>query len=146
MIRLAWGHDEVKVRFVYIHGADEVFVSHQDIRHGKSKDDRTDPRSHKTLNSLLRRQLDELGTAKGNATDVGEDIVGDDQGCWEEEPDHTLENVVHDEMGLYDNEVEGHVRPGELGELEAVVTFFKGCDKEYKPCRRVSCGFSIQHQ
>ena len=84
-----------------------------------------------------------MGTAKGDATDVGENIIGDDQGCWEEEPDHTLEDVVHDEMGLYDYEVEGHVRPGELGELEAVVAFFKGGDKENEPCRRVSRGFSF---
>lgn len=132
--------------FLYIYGADEVFVPHQYIRHGKSEDDRTDPRSDKTLNSLLRRQLDELGTAEGNATDVGENIVGDYQGCWEEEPDHPLENVVHDEMGLYDDQVEGHVRPGELGELEAVVTFLKRGDKEYKPCKKLSRVFSLQLQ
>ena len=87
----------------YIYWADEVFVPHQYVRHSKSEDDRTDPRSNKTLNSLLRRKLDELGTTEGNATDVCKNVIGDNQGCWEEEPDHPLENVVHDEVGLHDN-------------------------------------------
>ena len=88
---------------LYIYWADEVFVPHQYVRHGKSEDDGTNPRSNKTLNSLLRRKLDELGTTEGNATDVGENVVGDYEGCWEEEPDHPLENVVHDKMGLYND-------------------------------------------
>ena len=124
--------------FYYIYWADEVFVSHQYICHGKSEDDCTNPRSNKTLNSLLGRKLDELGTTEGNATNVGENVVGDDQGCWKEKPDHPLENVIHDEMGLYDDQVEGHVRPGELGELEAIVTFLKGANKEHEACKGVS--------
>lgn len=131
---------------MYIYWADEVLVPHQYVRHGKSEDDRTDPRSNETLNSLLRRKLDELGTTKGNATDVSEDIVGDNQGCWEEEPDHPLENVVHYEMGLYDDQVESHVCPGELGELEAVVAFLERANKEDKTCDGVSHAFSLQLQ
>ena len=131
---------------LYIYWADEVFVPHQYVRHGKSEDDCTDPRSNKTLNSLLGWKLDELGTTEGNATDVGEDVVGDNQRCREEEPDHTLENVVHDEMGLYDDQVESHVRPGELGELEAVVAFLERANKEDKSCAGVSRAFPLQPQ
>lgn len=41
-------------------------------------------------------------------------------------------------MGLYDDQVEGHVRPSELGELEAVVTFLKRTNKEDEPCKELS--------
>ena len=74
-----------------------------------------------TFHSLLRTQLDKLRPPKRNAADVGEDVVGDDEHDGQEEPDHALEDVVHDEVSLHDDEVEGHVRPGELGELEAVM-------------------------
>lgn len=66
-----------------------------------------------------------MGTAESDAADVGEDVVGDDEGYGEEEPDHAFENVVHDEVGLDDDEVEGHVCPCELGELESVVAFLQ---------------------
>ena len=131
-------------RALYIHWAYKVLVSHQYVRHGKSEDDRTNPRSDEALNSLLRRELDELGTAEGNATNVGENVVGNNQGCWEEKPDHPLENVVHDEMGLYDDQVKSHVRPSELGELEAVVTFFKRTNKEDEPCKELSWVLSLE--
>lgn len=69
---------------------------------------------------------------KCDAADVGKDVVGDDEGGWQEEPNHAFEDVVHDEMGLEDNQVECHVCPGELGELKAVVTLLKRADEEYE--------------
>lgn len=56
-----------------------------------------------TFYSFLRRQLDELGLAKGDSADVREDVVDDDQTDREEKPDHALEDVVHDEVGLHDD-------------------------------------------
>ena len=38
----------------YVYRASKVFVPHQYVRHGESKDDGADPRSNKTLDSLLR--------------------------------------------------------------------------------------------
>ena len=85
-----------------------------------------------------------MGTTEGDATNIGENVVGDNQGCWEEKPDHPLEDVVHDEMGLYDDQVEGHMRPGELGKLKAVMTFLKRTNKEHEPWKGVSRVLSIQ--
>ena len=81
--------------------------------------------SERTFNGLLRAQLNKLCPPKRNPADIREDIVRDDQHDRQEEPDHALEDVVHDEVGLYDDEVQGHVRPGELRELEAVVAVFE---------------------
>ena len=114
----------------YVDGADEVFVAHQDIGEAEGKDDGENPGADKTLNSLLGTDLDKLGTAKGDATDVGENVIGDDQSGGKEEPDHALKNVVHDKVSLNNNEIEGHVSPGELLELELVVTLLKRDDKE----------------
>lgn len=71
-----------------------------------------------------------MSTAKSDTTDVGKDVVCDDQGGREEEPDHSLENVVHDEVGLDNDEVESHVGPSELGELELVVALFERDNEE----------------
>lgn len=84
----------------------------------------------RTFNGLFGRELDELRFAESYAADVGEDVVDDDEADGEEEPDHAFEDVVHDEVGLDDDEVERHVGPGELGELEFVVAFLEGTDEE----------------
>ena len=49
-------------------------------------------------------------------------------------------------MGLYDDQIEGHVRPGELGELEAIVAFLERGNKEDKTCNGVSRAFTLQIQ
>jgi hypothetical protein len=110
--------------------ADEVLGAHQNVGEAERKDDGKDPGADEAFDSLFRTDLDELSTTESNTTEVCKDIVGDDQSSREEEPDHALENVVHDEMGLDDNQVESHVGPGELLELELVVTFFKRDDEE----------------
>lgn len=68
--------------------------------------------------------------AEGDTANVGEYVVADDEGSRQEEPDHALENVVHNEVGLNYNKVKGHVRPGEVGELEFKVACFQVGDKE----------------
>ena len=89
----------------YVYGADEVFVPHQHIGHSKTKDDCAYPGAHESFHGLFWRKLDELCFAESNTADVGEDVVRDDEGCWEKEPDHALEYIVHDEMGLDDDQV-----------------------------------------
>lgn len=79
---------------------------------------------------LLRRQLDELCLSKGDSADVCEDVVDNDQTDREEEPDHTLEDVVHDEVSLNNDQVESHVGPSKLRELELVVALLERCHKE----------------
>ncbi len=88
-----------------IYGADEVFVPHQHIGHSETKDDRAYPGAYESFHGLFRGKLDKLCFAESYTADVGEDVVRDDEGCWEEEPNHALEYIVHDEMGLDDDQV-----------------------------------------
>lgn len=120
----------------YVDGTDEVFVSHEDVGDGEAKNDGADPCTYKTLHSLLRRQLNELSAAECDTTNVCEDVIGDDQGCWQEEPYHAFEDVVHDEMRLDYDEVKSHVCPRELGELKTIMTFLKGAHEEDEACGR----------
>ena len=63
----------------YVDGADEVIVAHQDVGHGEAEDDGQDPGSHEAFDGLFRRELDQLRAAEGDAANVGEDVVGDDE-------------------------------------------------------------------
>ena len=83
-----------------------------------------------TFNGLLGADLDQLCATESDTADVREDIVGDDQADWQEEPDHALKDVVHDEVRLHDDQVESHVSPSELSELELVVTLLEGTNEE----------------
>ena len=73
------------------------------IRHSHSKHDREDPSSDETLNGLLRRQLNKLGTTECNSAEIGENVVTDYQRDGQEKPNHAFEDVVHYEVGLHDN-------------------------------------------
>ena len=118
------------MRITYVNGADKVFALHQNVREEEAKDDGHDPGTNKALDGLLRGQLNELGAAKRDTADVGEDVVGDDERGGEKEPDHALEDVVHNEVGLHNDQVQSHMGPCELGELELVVTGVEGGDEE----------------
>ena len=85
-----------------------------------------------TFNGLLGADLDQLCATKGDTADVRKDIVGNDQADRQEEPDHALEDVVHNEVRLHDNKVESHVSPSKLSELELVVTLLERANEEDK--------------
>lgn len=110
--------------------ADEVLGSHHDVGKKHAKNNRHDPSSNETLDRLLWGKLDQLGATKSNAANVGKNIVGDDQSGRQEKPNHALKNVVHDEMSLHYNKVEGHVGPGKVGELELVVAGLQRSNKK----------------
>lgn len=84
-----------------VDGADEVFIPHQQVGHEHSKNDGTDPGANEPFNSLLRRELYQLCAAKGDAADIGKDVVRDDKTNRQEKPNHALEDVVHDEVRHY---------------------------------------------
>jgi hypothetical protein len=128
------GTERGRIQGTYIDGTDKVLVSHEYVRHGEAEDDGQDPCADEAFDCFLGRELDELGAAEGDAADVGEDVIGDDEGDGQEEPDHAFEDVVHDKVGLYHDQVEGHVRPGELGELESVVALLQRADEEHEAC------------
>lgn len=114
----------------YVDGADEVLGSRHDVCQEHGEQNSHDPSTNETLDCLLGGELDELRASKCHSADVREDVVGDDQRCGKEEPDHALKDVVHDEVCLNDDEVQSHVCPCEVGELESVVTSLKRCDEE----------------
>lgn len=120
------------VRTEIIDGANEVFVAHQHVGHEETEDDGADPSTNETLHSLLRRQLNQLSTAEGNTTDVSENVIGDDERCGEEEPNHALEDVVHDEVGLDNDQVQRHVSPGKVLELQLVGVLAQGADEDHE--------------
>lgn len=84
----------------YIDWADEVLVAHEYIRHSEAKEYCQDPGSDKPLDCLLWGKLDQLRAAECDAANVSEDIVRNDQRSRQEEPDHALKDVVHNEMRL----------------------------------------------
>ena len=92
-------------KVAYIVGTDEVAIAHQDIGHAYAKDDCKNPSTHKAFDCLLWGDFDKLSTPKSNTAYVSKDVVSYNEGCWQEEPYHALEDIIHDEMGLDDNEV-----------------------------------------
>lgn len=118
-----------------VHRADEVVVSHEHIREEDTEDDREDPRANEALYCLLWGQLNELSASESYTTKVCEDVVANDKGNWQKEPDHPFEDVVHNKMRLDNDKIERHMRPCKLGELESVVAGLKGCDEENEAYR-----------
>lgn len=118
------------VRTEVIDRADEILVAHEDVGHEVTETNGAEPGAQEPFNRLLGRKLDQLSATESNTADVGEDIVRNHQGRGQEEPNHAFQDVVHDKVRLHDDQVERHVRPGPLGELEAVVALLQGCDEE----------------
>lgn len=121
----------------HVDRADEKLGPHHDVNKKEGEEDRHDPRANEAFDRLLGRQLDELGAAKGDAADVRPDVVGDDEGGREEEPDHALEDVVHDEVRLDNDEIECHVSPGKVRKLELVVSSLERGDEEDEACEKI---------
>lgn len=115
-----------------VDGANEILVAHEDVGHEVAEPDGADPGPQETLDRLLWRELDQLCSAERYPAYVGEDIIRNDERSGQEEPDHTLQHVVHDKMRLHDDQIERHMGPCELRELEAVVALFQGTDEENK--------------
>jgi hypothetical protein len=73
-----------------------------------------------------------LGSSKRDAADIGKNIVDDDEAGGQQEPNHALKDIVDNEMGLDDNEIQCNMCPSKLCELEPIVTFLKGSNEENK--------------
>lgn len=123
---------EIEAYISYLNGANKVLVAHQLVCHKQPKDYSTDPCSQKPFNCLFGGYLNELGSSKGNTADIGENVIRNDKRYRQEKPNHSFENIVHDEVRLDDNKVENHVCPCKLRELELVMPFLERSNKEYK--------------
>ena len=58
-----------------VNGTDEIGASDEIMSCKEAKNDCADPGSDEAFDSLLRAKLDQLGTAEGDATDIGKDII-----------------------------------------------------------------------
>lgn len=108
-----------------LRGTDKVVGGQAPVDKQQRPDHGADPGTDKPFNGLLGRQLNELSAAEGDATEVGEDVVGDDEGAGEEEPDDAVEDVFDDEMRLVHDDQKRHVGDAELGKLELIVTLLQ---------------------
>ena len=68
------------------------------------------------------------------AGQVGEDVVGDDEGAGEQEPDDAVEDVGHKEGGGHENEQQDEVRPRVLPELVQVAPLLQLQHERHKAC------------
>ena len=114
----------------HIYGTDEVLALNEHVGQHECENEGHNPCPDEALDCLLRRQLDKHGAADGDTHDVGENVVGNDKTGRKEEPDHALEYVVHDEVGLDNNQEESHVCPGKLRELEFVLSGLERGDEK----------------
>ena len=80
------------------HRANHVVEPHEEGAPGDAESHRAEERAHKALDRLLGRKLDQRRLAKGDAANVREDVVADDEGCRDPEPDDALQDVVDDKV------------------------------------------------
>ena len=96
--------DQVESR-TYVNRTDEVFGSHKQIRVDDPEENREGPCADEPLDRLLWADLDKLRPAKRNPADIGPDIICDDECARKDQPDHALEDVVHDKVRLNDDQI-----------------------------------------
>ena len=65
------------------------------------EDDGANERADKSFDSLFRGELDERGTPKSDTPDVSENVVADDEGSGDPEPNEAFKDIVDDEMAVY---------------------------------------------
>ena len=81
-----------------MHRADHVVEFTEESAPHDGEDDCTQKRADETLDRFLRRELDKRCATHGDATDVREYIIADDEGCGDKKPDQTFENIIHNEV------------------------------------------------
>jgi hypothetical protein len=81
-----------------MHGADHIVEFTEESAPHDRKDESTQKRSDEAFDSFFRRELDKGCTAHGNATDIREYIIADDERRGDPEPDQTFENIIHDKV------------------------------------------------
>jgi hypothetical protein len=105
--KVLWGSailSACREQAAYIDRADEVFVAGHDICKGDAENDGEEPCTKESFPRLLGRDFNQRRAAEGDATNVGKYIVCNDHGHGQKEPDHALENVIYDEVGLTDDQ------------------------------------------
>jgi hypothetical protein len=101
----------------YITWTDEVTMLHHKVGKKIAKDDGENPSSQEAFDSLLWRQFNQLSTTKGDATDISEYVISDDEEDRQEYPYHSLKDGVNSKLSLNDNQEESYMGPCELCKL-----------------------------
>lgn len=81
-----------------MHGTNHVVELTEERAPHDGEDHCAYKRADETFHCFLWRELDERGAAHGNPTDVRKDVIADDEGRGDEEPDEALQKVVYDEV------------------------------------------------
>lgn len=71
---------------------------------------------------------------RGVTCQVGKDVIGDDEGAGQQEPDDAVEDVGDEKGGGYEHEEQDEVRPGVLPKLVHVAALLQPEHKPHKPC------------
>ena len=79
-------------------GADHVVEAHEEGSPEDGEDDGAEERANKTFDGFLGGEFDERGTTDGYSPDVCEDVVTDDKGSGDPEPDHAFQNIVDNKV------------------------------------------------
>jgi hypothetical protein len=101
----------------YLDRTDHVLILGEEPSDPTPNNNRTNPSPYESLYRLLGRKTNKRRPSPNHATNIGKDIICDDEADGKKEPNESLENGVDDKVSLENDKEEGHVRPAELGEL-----------------------------
>jgi len=98
-------------------GAQEVLVAKQHLRKENAENEGGGESTDESLPCLLRRKFDQRRLTEEETPHVGHDVVEDNDGDGEEEPNKAFEDVLDDQLRLGDDHQKSHVCPTEHDEL-----------------------------
>jgi hypothetical protein len=73
-----------------VHRADHIIESREICPPENTENHGAEECANETLKGLLWGELDERGSTNGDTPDIGEDIVTNDEGCGDPEPDEAF--------------------------------------------------------
>lgn len=115
-------------------GTDHVVEAHEEGAPDDGEDDGAEKCADEPFDGLLWGEFDEGSAADGDSPDVGEDVVADDEGGGDPEPDHAFEDVVDDEVAIVSSERVHIKREKDQGRyLETTMSMRVMCTQQNKP-------------
>lgn len=114
--------------------ADQVVGLRQEVGEQNSSNTGTDPCTHETFDGFLWGNFNQLRPTKRDSTEIGENVVDNDQRSRKHQPDDSVEDVLDDKVRLEHNEKQSHVGSTQGSKLEPVETLLQSPDEENKTC------------
>lgn len=100
------------------------------ITHYHSKENSWNSSSNKAFPGFLGAELNQRSLAKEETKHVCHNIIDNNHGDRDNEPNHSMENVKDNKVTLRHNNEESHMCPGKEGKLSHVVFLLQ---RQYKP-------------